>query len=45
MLGFVGGEIGEDEDESESDDEGSGMLTIAEATTVDHTKYMTEVKD
>ena len=45
MLGFVGGEIGEDEDESESDDEGSGMLTMAEATTVDHTKYMTEVKD
>jgi len=36
----------DDETEYEdSEDEGSGMLGIAEATTVDHTKYMTEVKD
>ena len=44
MLGFV--EHEEEEISSNlSDDENSGGLEIAEATTVDHTQYMTEVKD
>jgi hypothetical protein len=36
MLGFVGDSEGEDYSDSEDDDESSGGLEIAEATTVDH---------
>ena len=42
MLGFVGGEVQGDDDAEVVIR--SGMLGIAEATTVDHTEYMTEVK-
>jgi len=36
MLGFVGDSDEEDYSDSEDDDESSGVLEIAEATTVDH---------
>jgi len=42
MLGFVGGEVQGDDDAEVVIR--SGVLGIAEATTVDHTEYMTEVK-
>jgi len=44
MLGYVGDQ--DDESDYEEDDgESSGGLQIAEATTVDHSKYMTDVKN
>ena len=45
MLGFVGNEDEEDYSYPEDDEESSGGLQIAEATTVDHSKYMTDVKN
>jgi len=45
MLGFIGSEVEDDDSEELKEEEGSGMLGIAEATTVDHTKYMTPVKN
>ena len=47
MLGFVDNEDEENDSDydSEDEDETSNGLQIAEATTVDHTQYMTEVKN
>merc|ERR1712165_120716 len=46
MLGFIGDDNEYSSDyESEDEDESSGGLQIAEATTVDHSRYMTEVKN
>ena len=45
MLGFVGNFDEAHDSDSQDDDESSGGLEIAKATTVDHTQYMTEVKN